>query len=414
MKTKLVLWLLLFSSLSIFCQGEAALPWLYLHPVSPSIGKGLTGVSNMEMDPLNWYYNPAKLAEFEGDRSFSFLFMPERADWGIYGNTKYSSYGVKVGMDISNYFNGIPLKLGIGFIRNSLDYGEFYVTSWESPDGMKTNPVDAANNLGIGIGLDYKIRFSLGLTAKNYNSDFGSTYINGALKDIEADGFAFDFGAFFYAPLSDLLFYDYNVRIDDHSYLKPLMDVSCGYSLLNVGGKVKYPYLEGEDPLPRNARLGYSFNLGINMNIREIELNFMKYGFTAEADDILVQRNPDYTGYEYDNIFGKISIGKHLLGLNSDQEVAVHKGHSFSLFETVTVNSGIYDGRGYNNIKTNSYGISSRGISKLLDMLIENNIVNWVTRHVVVEYYNINMFVDTGLESNLKGISITLRNLWFN
>jgi len=426
MKPHRIILITLLLTAAIFGQGEAALSWLYLHPTSPSIGKGWTGVSNMDKDPLNFYYNPAKLANFNEKNTFSFLLMPQKADWGIFKGIKYYSFGGNIGVNLSDYTNGIPLTLGIGFIRNSMDYGKVYVTSSESPDGFYTDAVDASNSIGIGIGLNYKIRFSLGITAKNYISDLGKRYINETPKQIEADGFAYDFGALIYAPISELLLNDYKICMDDFSYINPLIECSFGYSLLNVGGMVKYPYLEGEDPLPRNARLGYSINLGLDMNIRNVEMNFIKYGFTAEADDILVKRNLEivedgisgmklgkYSRPEYDNIFGKIGIGKHLFGLNHDNAIVVHKGHSFSFFETFTYNTGRHTGRGFPNYKSNSSELSTIGISKLLDLLIANDVVDWITQHVVIEYYDINLFVDTEFETNLKGVAVNLTNFSF-
>ena len=162
MKPKHVVLIALFLTATIFGQGEAALPWLYLHPTSPSIGKGWTGVSNMDKDPLNFYYNPAKLANFQEDNTLSFLLMPEKADWGIGTGVKYYSLGGNAGINLSNYTGGIPLMVGIGFIRNSIDYGEIYVASPENPSGLyKTHSKDASNSFSIGIGLDYKILFSL-------------------------------------------------------------------------------------------------------------------------------------------------------------------------------------------------------------------------------------------------------------
>lgn len=382
----------------------------------------MTGVSNMENDPVSFYYNPATLANFDDENFFSFMFMPEKTEWGIMRGIEYFTSGVSAGINLKNYFNGFPLQLGIGFVRSGFDYGDVYVTTPDIPDGFKTKSKDVSNTLGIGFGLDYDIRFSVGLSVKYYNSDMGERYLNGTLRRIEADGLAFDFGAFVHAPLVKSFFYNYEIQFDNNSFIEPKVDVSLGYSLLNVGGKVKYEYLEGDDPLPRNARIGYTINLGFDSNLSGTPLNLITYGFSAEADDILIklkeynywEENYSYNRQtEYENIFGKINIGKHLIKLQEDDDVVVHKGHSLNLFETISVNSGRYNGRGFPNYKTNSFTFSTQGIFKLLSRLIDNYTISWLTKHIVIKYSSINMFVDTFFETNLKGTSISINDISF-
>lgn len=421
MKTKIVLLYFLFSFSLVLGQGEAAMPTLWQQPVSPLIGKGMTGVSNMERDPVSFYYNPATLANFDEENFFSFMLMPEKTEWGVFPGIEYFSSGVSAGINLKNYLNGFPLRLGIGFVRSGFDFGDFYVTTPDSPDGFKTNSKDVSNSFGVGIGVDYILKFNLGFTAKHWNSDLGERFFNGTLRRIEADGFAFDFGAFVHAPLVKLFFNDYEIQFDNNSFIKPKVDVSLGYSLLNVGGKVDYEYLEGDDPLPRNARIGYSINLGFDTDLSGTQLNLITYGFSAEADDILIktrefnywEENYSYSNVqtEYENIFGKINIGKHLIGLEEDRDVVVHKGHSLNLFETISINSGRYNGRGFPNYKTNSFTFSTQGIFKLLGRLIDDYTISWLTNHIVIKYSSINMFVDTAFETNLKGSSISINNI---
>ena len=76
------------------------------------------------------------------------------------------------------------------------------------------------------------------------------------------------------------------------------------------------------------------------------------YSFTVEASDILVKNrvvNPSssYAGpmnTEYQGPFGDIEFVKHLVELKGDDNVIVHRGHIFRLFETLTFTSGRFAG----------------------------------------------------------------------
>jgi hypothetical protein len=142
----------------------------------------------------------------------------------------------------------------------------------------------------------------------------------------------------------------------------------------------------------------------------EEKLSAIDYSFTAEAEDILIKQG-QLSGYEYQGMLGDINIGKHLIELKKDNNVVVHRGHILRLFETVVVTSGIYDGRGYNHIKTNGMGLSSEGIFKLLSKAIDNPVVSFVANHLVLEYYNTNTFVGSGMDTNLKGMALYLRGI---
>jgi len=182
------------------------------------------------------------------------------------------------------------------------------------------------------------------------------------------------------------------------------VDFTLGYSLTNVGAKVSYIDPGQADPIPRTARLGYTFNFALELsNNWTRKLNVVDYSFTVEAQDLLIKQDTVNFSPQYQNLFGDISIGKNLIELHGDQNVIVHRGHILRLFETLIIVSGRFNGSGYDNRKTNGIGFSSEGLFKLLNASTDNTIVNYLTNHFVVEYYNSNIFVDSGLIPILKG-----------
>ncbi len=235
------------------------------------------------------------------------------------------------------------------------------------------------------------------------------TWIEGKNQIPATSGNAFDFGTLIIAPVSNLLFENVKYNLDPNSYIKPKFDLSLGYSILNMGKKVVYVDQAQADPIPRTARLGYTLNFGIDLQINQINLNAFNYSFSGEAEDILI--NSDEMGFHgYQGMLGDINFGKHLIALKADQNVVVHKGHIFRLFETVIITSGRYNGGGFNNYKSNGFGFSSEGIFKLLSRSIENNVIGFIANHFVLEYYDTNNFADSGFETNFQGLAFYFKN----
>ncbi len=79
----------------------------------------------------------------------------------------------------------------------------------------------------------------------------------------------------------------------------------------------------------------------------------------------------------------------------------------------MTILSGRFNGNGFDNRKTDGYGISSEGIFKLLGTAINNSVIRFIANHFVVEYFNTNIFVDSGLDTNFEGFSFYLKKIEF-
>ncbi len=395
---------------TLFGQGEAAVPFLELQQSPLLFGAGQIGVSVPMSDPLGFYYNPSQLGYFSRENSFSFLALSQKTKWlgnafpGI--NLTFQTFGMTAGYNFHKDVNDIPLSIGLGYIHNRLSYGEFIGNngSFES--------YDVFDCYSLGAAYNYLLLFNLGFSIKSYNSYLSDLPVGMSNKNAEASGTAFDFGALITAPFSQLLFNDVKYSLDKESYVKPKFDLSLGYSILNLGKKIKYVDDAQADPIPRTARLGYTFDFGIDLFTDQIKLNAFNYSFSAEAEDILIKS--DSKGFEgYQSMLGDINFGKHLIELKGDKDVVVHRGHIFRLFETVIITSGRYNGHGFNNYKSNGFGFSSEGIFKLLSRSIENNVIGFVANHFVLEYYHTNNFVDSALETNFQGVALYFKNFWF-
>ena len=214
------------------------------------------------------------------------------------------------------------------------------------------------------------------------------------------------------APLSKLFFDNLKLNLNSKYLIKPKVDFTLGYSMTNIGKKISYVDPAQSDPIPRTARLGHSTDLAIELFTKTDKLSLLDYSFTAEAENLLFKYDSNQK-IEYKNFLGDIKIGKHLIQLKSDGKVVVHRGHIFRLFETLIITSGRYNGSGYNNIKSKGLGFSSEGLFKVSGILLNDPIVDFIAKHIVLEYYNADTFVDSGLETNFKGLVVNFRGLSF-
>ncbi|MFZ0452861.1 MAG: hypothetical protein WAM24_03860, partial [Ignavibacteriaceae bacterium] len=369
-------------------------------------GAGQIGVSIPMSDPLGFYYNPSQLGYFSRDNNLSMLALPHKTKLLKYFapnlNLSFNTYGMTAGYNFKNKYN-LPLSIGLGYIHSRVNYGEYV------RNNSTSESYDAFDCYSIGASYNYFLLFNLGLSVKSYDSHLSDLPVGENNQIPATSGNAFDFGTLIIAPVSNLLFENVKYNLDPNSYIKPKFDLSLGYSILNMGKKVVYVDQAQADPIPRTARLGYTLNFGIDLQINQINLNAFNYSFSGEAEDILI--NSDEMGFHgYQGMLGDINFGKHLIALKADQNVVVHKGHIFRLFETVIITSGRYNGGGFNNYKSNGFGFSSEGIFKLLSRSIENNVIGFIANHFVLEYYDTNNFADSGFETNFQSLAFYFKN----
>lgn len=381
---------------------EAAVPTL-LFPQSPLLeGTGRIGAALPMEDAGGFYYNPAQLGYFATKNNFAVSFTPGKLNWfpQLSSNVFLQMYSAAAGYNFYNPSGGIPLSIGIGYTRNKLSYG-----------AIESNEIyDSFDSYSLGIGYNYYVLFNLGFSFKTFHSVL--TYLptpQGGVKPVEAKSTAVDFGAMIIAPVSKLLFNDAKFNLDKDSFVKPLMNFTLGYAETNIGKEIFYTDAAQKDPIPRTARLGYTFDFGFDLFIKGIKLNALDYSFTAEAEDILIKQ--DIPNIQYQGPFGDISIGKNLISLEGNENVTLHRGHIFRVFETFIFTSGRITGSGYADVKSYTHGFSSEGVTKLLSIVINNPVITFISNHIILQYYDANVFEDSKLNTNLSEFSISAKNV---
>lgn len=420
MKLKLIGSIFAFLSLSpnIYSQGEAAVPFLVLQQSPQFTGAAQVGVAVPPIDPMGFYLNPAVLGETSKEFNFTTLFLPSKVNWLNIGLLEFNTFGMSLGYNFKESFLQIPLSVGFGFISNKLNTPDILQAS-QTQYGGSFHPnlkgYDKFHSYSIGLSYEYFLSISIGLSIKSFKSDLGVQPTENEVELKVVDETALDYGALVTVPISKLFYTNFGFKVKDYWVLQPKTNISIGYSLTNIGDEIQYVDIAQKDPIPRTARLGYNINLGFDLVSDNLKFNLLDYYFITEAEDILITRD-ESNNYktEYQDWLGDISFGKHVIGLKGDDKVVVRKAHIFRILETVTFSIGRFYGRGYYPLrKTSGVTISTTGLSKYLNANFDNEILQFISEHISIEYYNSTLFKDWLFETDIAGIGIFIKNINF-
>ncbi|MCL5029650.1 MAG: hypothetical protein M1480_11625 [Bacteroidetes bacterium] len=399
---------LLFSS-NLLAQVTTAVPMLYLDPSPQLNGMGMVGTGLPTNDPFGFYYNPAQIGYNSQANNISLQFYPSKVNWLGLNVVSYNNIAVNAGYNFKNLLNGLSFSAGFGFIHSKMDY--------ENPFGISpyypgNDSYDEFNAYALGVGIDYYVQFNIGLTYKKITSVLSSApWMSTIGKSYEATPSTFDYGLLLTVPVIKIIDPKYYLFKYKDLPAIPYFNFSIGYARLNQGGEAVYVDQAQADPLPRTARLGYSFSAGLDLTLKNTSLKIIDYNFTVDADDILIESNS--RSYSYQSGIGDIQIGRNLIELKSSDKVVVHKGHNINIYETISFMIGRYDGRGYYSQKSSGWGLSAKGILKMIKANYENDIVDYIADHFDVQYYSTKLFQDSGIETNLKGIGLSFTGFFF-
>ena len=364
----------------INAQGDVAIPSLGLNPNPQSFGMGMSGVSLPTNDPLGFYFNPAMLGYSSQTNNLAIQFYADKVNWlpGEYSSTTFNNTGITAGYNFGNILKGLNLSAGIGFISTKLDYGPTYYILYDSP-GYYFESYDQYNALGIGVSLDYFVNLSIGFTYKSIDSKLSP------FPEQEARPKAVDWGMLINVPISKLTVNDIVYKPFEHTAIKPIVNLSLGYSRSNIGIGVSYIDPAQKDPLPLTARLGSTLSLGSDLLINSHSINFFTFDISIEAEDLLVSE--DNAGkFSYQGLLGDIRFWNNLIEWERTNNVTLKKGQMLSLFETVSFLNGSYYNSSPNNNRTNGIMVSSNGIFKLLLWSFnDNKYISFVLNHFEIQ-----------------------------
>ncbi|HPI20518.1 MAG TPA: hypothetical protein PKY56_09120 [Candidatus Kapabacteria bacterium] len=392
---------------------RTAIPSLIIPPSAFNHSIGGAGVAVPTDDAFNVFSNPALLGLSSRETNFSANFYPENIKIKPFGGDPYFyNFAISAGINLDKQM-GIPLSLGIGYLRQYSDLGEHIRTREDGAAIGAYRSEESANSFFLAASTEFWVKLALGFGVK-----FISPESNPIL--IDEDITAFDFGIIAVAPIVK----DY-VLSDE---LSGNFNFSAGYSLKNLGNEIKYNFnhdfiiytYEREyyrpKPLPRTERLGIGLNINFDYDFKGTKIKILNVDFTSEANADLVKI--DSLGYEYRPILSETNIWKNIIQAKSSENVINRLGWRLNLFEFVSYS----DGRKFEyypysdlNYTTSGFSIETTGIFKILNALIGNSDFGYIANHFNLRFSYAEIKGEAGVLgfNNYKNIELIVKGFSF-
>lgn len=389
----LVLSFLFITKINSYSQFGSALPFLLMNSSPSATAMGDIGVAFNPDDAYNIAFNPAHLGALS--KKHNFLASAVISNDYIFDK---SDLGFQFGLDLKK-FTGLPLNAGIGFLRQSVDLGEFTRTAENGQILGKFQSSENANSIAISASLDYFVEISFGLSYKFLSSTLTPSDISENAYTSSAG--ALDAGLLLSIPV----LHDFSIIGD----LKTDIKANIGYSILNIGDEIGNGI--ESDPLPYNDRIGYSIETDFKLPINKSDFSILKFDWTAETREFLVRR--DSLAYSYESPFSRINLPENLILLSKKgQNIQVGYGMRFTVFDTFSYMFGNYHYDDY-NYSTSGYEFSTKGIVNFLSSSLDNSTFDFIKKHIEISYTfaEISEYAISGFE--MSSLNLKINNLDF-
>ena len=362
---------IILSSTFVYSQaGGSGAPFLVRNS-SPSItAVGGAGVALPVNDAASLMYNPANLGM--NIRSNNFLISYNASESASFQDhvIPYDNFAVNFGYNLDSLLN-IPIYGGIAYTHRGVDLGTFTRTAENGQVIGKFDSREWSNELSIAASFKYYAVISFGLTYKMIASEL--TPIDPASSQNTGKANAFDFG--FTAKIPVIKNYEIMNNIDAD------LDFSLGAALLNYGGDLSNG--NDSDPLPRQNSLGYSLSLGFDYNKNNFSIKALNIDFSAAAISELLRR--DSLNWEFAGMYSSMNVFDNLFAFNNSTFTKSFRGIRLTLLDFLKISFGW----GYlfgDNTNTDGFEISSKGISKYLYYLDENDFYKYLNEHLELTF----------------------------
>ena len=403
-------------------QGESALPFLLIAPNSEANGWGGVSTAVASENPVATLANPGQLGIFSPHNYFAATTYAPKTSWlPSYGleDLTYNVSAINAGVNLGEPFDlPVPFSVGVGYSRVYLDLGEFIITGSGGPKELgRFHAYEKSENLSFAFGVDYFLKVGFGVNTKRITSSLSPVAIAGAGSS-EAKVTATDYGLLVQAPIFDIFQKATGEEYRILPEFSPLADLTFGYARNNIGDKIVYVNAAQADPLPRNATIGMSMELGLVKQMGAYTWKWFTITLAREAEDLLITRRPDGS-FVYQSGTGDISFFKHVIRgeLSDNERVNLHKGWQINLAEFLYVRRGSFAESplyGNRNYTTNGFGLRTRGLMKFIRGMSsgenDGTFLSFVLDHVDLSYDQAEYSTDGPLGgTTFHSIGLTIR-----
>ena len=372
---------IVLSSVIVYSQAvTTGVPFLLISPSTEANGMGGIMGSGTPTSSSSMMSNPAQLGMMSREYTFSSDFYRTHTLWLPSFNLSdlwFNSFSAMYGQQLDEVTSLKP-SIGFGFSRVYLNLGEFVRTDERGNELGRFVGYEYSNNYTLGGSVDFGIQSAFGITVKQIVSHLSVLGTAGEAGNGEARIAAMDIGIAFKAPLYDLLF---GKKSD--AAIFPFTDISLAYALNNLGGNISYIDANQSDPLPRLARVGWSFETGFDVAFKNEPFNFFRITIAREAEDLLVGRDTSSSWYK--GLNEDLDVYRSMVEIENYGNVSIRRGFSISMLETFTYREGSYAWDGNLIYKTNGTSISTRGVFHAIGRTISDengfNLTKYILEH---------------------------------
>ncbi len=388
-----------FSLTCFFClvgsgygQGETAVSFLLIPTSVEGNGMGGVAASLVTSDAISTISNPAQLGFFGLNNDLSLSTYTPKTGW-LPGNSgsglSLNATALSAGLQLNRYAK-LPaaISLGVGYSQVYFDFGTFTTSPANTSTGASQfHAYDKADNITFGVGIDYVVRLGVGYNFKWINSKLRPSVPAQTAGPIEAKVPAHDFGMILQIPVVDVASHFRGEPVTFNNRVSPLLNLTLGYASRNVGEEISYA--GQSDPLPRQAALGWNFEVGLSSQVNDRPWKLLSFTWAREATDVLVSSStkevasaPGDTSYvstfSYGSGLGDMRPIDNLLFGKTHGTIDLMKGWQVQLAECLYFREGSYTGVGGLLYDTRGASFKLNGFLKLLASLgIWNPAYDW-------------------------------------
>lgn len=271
-----------------------------------------------------------------------------------------------------------PAQLGYTSQNNNFSF-IFYPSKldWLPTFNLDLEVKGLAFNLGYNLKDLIDFPLSVGFGYAKTEIDYGHFFMADEYGNVIGTFEAKDYYHAYSAGIGIDYFVQFNAGITYKDITSKLIDLPTGFDLL------------GDD----------------------FQMKVINFSLTVEADDILITR--DSTGWDYQSTLSDLQFVKNLINIEGTDKIVSHIGLKLDLFETISLSTGHFSGRGFtdNVPETSGFELRTKGIFKLWALLAENPISDFLSDHIDLRYYNTNYFDGNWQETKMTGLALYVHNL---
>ncbi len=365
--------------LSVFAQGETAVPFLLLSPSTEADGMGGTTVALPRYDPTSFVFSPAQAGLSALTTNLRLGLRPGAssiAGSAVPSDQEYSAWAVSSGLRINDFID-LPLRIGFGLGYHDIenDLGRFNVTTPEGPQAAGTfEPYETASGIVLGVGVEYFVRFGFGYTFRSVESHLSPMGTEKEMGSGTAEGNAHDYGFLLEAPIVPIVNEITGGDVSFAGGMRPFFTLSAGVGWNNIGDKLVYVDPAQADPFPRTSRAGIAVQGGFGFT-EAPGWELFSIAWTREAEDLLVVRRADGT-WEYQSGLGDIQFWKNTVDGRLTGNTGLRSGWQIQAGELFTYRSGAV--KGSFSYTTSGYTIRLAGLLKAYARLAGDATPQWL------------------------------------